>query len=54
MPDEIGHLSRHLKMLRYCGHKEIRRQSLEKRTSGAEALSGQILCGTAEPVPFVQ
>jgi hypothetical protein len=34
--------------------KKFERESLENRTSGAEALSGHILYGTAEAVPFVQ
>jgi hypothetical protein len=45
MPDELGHLSLRVK---------IRGESLENRTSGAEALSDRALYGPAETVPFVQ
>jgi hypothetical protein len=52
MQDEIGHLSRHLKVLSYSWS-----QKHSPRITGKpylRALSGRILCGTAEAVPFVQ
>jgi hypothetical protein len=48
MPNEIAHLSRPAKALRYPVVKEIRCESLENVTSGAEALSDRILYGAAE------
>jgi hypothetical protein len=55
VPEKMGHLSRRVKGVEVLGgDKEIRRESLENRTSGAEALSDRILYGTAEAVPFVQ
>jgi predicted ATPase len=54
MPDEIGHLSLHVRTLGTGAHKEILRESLENRTPGAKALSDRALYGTAEAVPFVQ
>ena len=38
IPDEIGHLSRHVKALRAGSHKEIRQKFLKDRTSGAERI----------------
>jgi len=54
LPDEIGHISLHIKAPRFVSHKEIRWELLENRTSGAKALSDRVLkSGTAEAVPFV-